>query len=301
MKKGTGESVYCRKEIAVQGIAGCYHEEAARFYFRKYSGHAENSGFADIDIVPCDTFEELVSVVEFGRADAGIMAIENTIAGSILPNHELLCRSALKITGEIKMRISHVLAALPGTGIEDVKEVNSHPVALMQCKEFLKNLESCRIVEKEDTAASAKMIAAGNLTGHAAICGKRAAEDYGLAILAEGIETNKHNFTRFLILERAEDINGSDRNTCINKSSMVFSLPHRRGSLSAVLSVLSFYGMNLTRIQSVPMIGREWEYLFHVDVVFDGTEIYRQALNAISPLVNNLKILGEYEEGQQIM
>ena len=169
----------------------------------------------------------------------------------------------------------------------------------MQCMEFLNTLPNAKVVEKEDTALSAKWIADNKLEGHAAICGKLAAEIYGMEVLAEGIETNKRNFTRFLsIADRwvADEImRGVDK----NKSSLVFAVPHSSGSLSKVLAVLSFYDMNLTKIQSLPIIGREWEYLFYVDLTFTDFARYQKALDAILPLTKDLKILGEYAEGKQ--
>ena len=201
--------------------------------------------------------------------------------------------------GEYKLRISHSLVALPGTTIHEITEVNSHPIALMQCTDFLDTLPNVKMVEKEDTAMSARWISENNLKGHAAVCGKLAAKIYNMEILAEGIETNKRNFTRFLALAdrwTAEDLL---EKTEINKSSLVFALPHTSGSLSKVLSILSFYDMNLSKIQSLPIIGREWEYLFYIDLTFTDYTRYKQALDAIIPLTKDLKILGEYAEGKQ--
>lgn len=229
------------------------------------------------------------------------MAIENTIAGSLLQNHELIRESDFSIIGEYKLRISHSLVALPGTKISDVTEVNSHPIALMQCSDFLDTIPQAKVVEKEDTAGSAQWIAQNKLKGHAAICGKLAAEIYGMEVLAEGIETNKRNFTRFLAIADRWTADEMQRNTVKNKASLVFALPHTAGSLSKVLSVLSFYDMNLSKIQSLPIIGREWEYLFYINLTFSDYTRYRQALDAIRPLTKDLKILGEYAEGKQSM
>ena len=276
-----------KKKVAIQGIAGSYHDIAARSF---YEGE-------DIEIVGCNTFRDVISAIKKDPSLLGLMAIENTIAGSLLQNHELIRESGLRVIGEYKLRISHSLVALPGTSIHDVTEVNSHPIALMQCTDFLDTLPNAKVVEKEDTAMSARWIAENNLEGHAAICGKLAAQIYKMEILAEGIETNKRNFTRFLaIADRwtAEDLlEKSD----INKSSLVFALPHTSGSLSKVLSILSFYDMNLSKIQSLPIIGREWEYLFYIDLTFTDYTRYRQALDAITPLTK--EILGEYAEGKQ--
>ena len=278
-----------KKKVAIQGIAGCYHDIAARNY---YEGE-------DIDIIPCNTFPDVISAIKKDPSVVGLMAIENTIAGSLLQNHELIRESGLKVTGEYKLRISHSLVALPGTSIHDITEVNSHPIALMQCTECLKTLPNAKVVEKEDTAMSARWIAENHIEGHAAICGKLAAEIYGMEVLAEGIETNKRNFTRFLSIADRWVADEIMRDVDKNKSSLVFAVPHTSGSLSKVLAVLSFYDMNLTKIQSLPIIGREWEYLFYVDLTFTDYARYQKALDAIQPLTKDLKILGEYAEGKQ--
>ena len=226
----------------------------------------------------------------------GIAAIENTIAGSLLPNHELLRRSSLAVIGEYKLRISHVLAALPGEAPCDIGEVHSHPIALMQCGDYLKAHPAMKVVERDDTAGSAREIAEQRLRGTAAICGAGAAELYGLEILERGIETNKHNFTRVLLLADRSRTAGFTDPARTNKASLVFSLPHTQGSLSKVLTLLSFYEINLSKIQSLPIIGREWEYRFYVDVTFDDPVRYRQAIEAARPLTSDFRILGEYAE-----
>ena len=260
------------KKITIQGIAGCYHEAAARSYF----------GEEEIETVPCSTFPEMFDRMNNDRSLLGIIAIENTIAGSILQNHELLRKSELSIIGEYKLRISHVLAALPGETMDDILEVNSHPMALMQCGDFLQAHPKMKVVEKDDTAGSAQEISHRHLSGH-----------------AEGIETNKRNFTRFLILAdpfHREILIAGKR---INKASLVFSLPHTQGSLSKVLTILSFYDINLSKIQSMPIIGKEWEYRFYIDLTFDNFTRYKQSLEAIRPLTKDFKILGEYAEFNQ--
>lgn len=270
------------KRVAIQGEKGCFHETAARGYF----------GGEEIEIVPCRTFDALFERVGGGDAPYGIVAIENTIAGSLLQNHELLRSSGLHIIGEYKLRISHTLCALPDDTIETITEVDSHPIALMQCGEFLKRFPALKIVEKEDTAGSAREIAERGLRGHAAICGRLAAEIYGMKILCDGIETNKHNFTRFLAITHGEAATAERQ----DKASLVFALKHERGSLAKVLTIFSFYDINLTKIQSLPIIGREWEYRFYIDITFDEPTRYRQSVAAILPLVSDLKILGEYAE-----
>lgn len=275
-----------KKRVTIQGIAGCYHEAAARAYF----------GEEEIETVACATFAEMFDRMALDHSLLGIIAIENTIAGSLLQNHELLRKSNLNIVGEYKLRISHVLAALPGESLDDIREVNSHPMALMQCGEFLKTHPRMKLVEKDDTAGSAQEIAQHHLTGHAAICGRLAAQIYGLNILAEGIETNKRNFTRFLVVADPLYSDWLTAGKRINKASLVFSLPHTQGSLSKVLTILSFYDINLSKIQSMPIIGREWEYRFYIDLTFDNFTRYKQSLDAIRPLTKNFKILGEYAE-----
>lgn len=275
------------KRVTIQGVAGCFHDAAAREYFKNEV----------ITTIPCDTFPEMFEMLSCDASLLGIVAIENTIAGSLLQNHELLRNSNLQIIGEQKLRISHVLAALPGQSIEELIEANSHPIALMQCEQFLRRHPNLKMIEKFDTAGSAKEIAEQKLVGHAAICGEYAANLYGLEILEKGIETNKRNFTRFLIIADpllASELKPNERE--INKSSIVFSLPHTHGALSKVLTIFSFYDINLSKIQSMPIIGREWEYRFYVDLTFESYVRYRQAVDAVRPLMNDFKILGEYKE-----
>ena len=277
------------KRIAIQGGAGSFHEIAAREYFRD----------EELEIVPCSTFRDVFAETRRDPDLIGMMAIENTIAGSLLQNHDLLKMSDVQIAGEHKLRISHSLAALPGNSIEDITEVMSHPIALMQCEAFLDTLPGIKIVEHEDTALAAKDIRDKKMTSAAAICSTLAAEKYGMDILASAIETNKRNFTRFLILAQGEMLREVQKENHINKSSLVFVLPHNEGSLSQVLSVLSFYNINLTRIQSLPIIGREWEYQFYIDLTFTDYNRYRQSIDAIMPLISDLKVLGEYREEKQ--
>lgn len=276
------------KRVAIQGVSGAFHEIAARQYF-------ENE---DIEIVPCTTFKELFNRIGNDHDILGIVAIENTIAGSLLQNHNLLRESGCLITGEHKLRISHALAAMPGQKIEDIKEVHSHPIALMQCEDFLGQHNHLRAVESDDTALSAKEIAENNIIGRAAICSRFAAEKYGLEIIADEIETNKRNFTRFLIVAAPELAEKMIKDIKLNKSSMVFTLPHEEGSLAKVLSILSFYRVNLTKIQSLPIVGREWEYQFYISLTYDSYERYRQSLDAVRPLLKDFQLLGEFQEGK---
>lgn len=272
------------KRIAIQGMIGSFHDIAAHEYFEG----------EEIELICCNTFEEVFEEIRKDSNVIGLTAIENTIAGSLLHNYELLRDSGTTIVGEHKLRISHSLLCLPGESWEDLVEVNSHPVALAQCRDFLQKHPNLKIVETDDTAGSAKNISEKQLKGHAAICSKFAAPLYNMEILEEGIETNKHNFTRFLVVTdpwKADELR-EQRKT--NKASMVFSLPHSEGSLSQVLSIFSFYRINLTKIQSLPIIGREWEYMFYIDVTYDDYMRYRQSIDAITPLIKELKVLGEY-------
>lgn len=276
------------RKVAIQGGMGAYHGIAAENYFGE-----------EVEIVPCSTFKDIFISIEKDPTIIGIMAIENTIAGSLLPNYELLREYKLPIAGEYKQRISHCLAALPGQTIHDIKEIHSHPIALMQCKEFTNKLPHVRLLEHEDTALAARDIAENKATATAAICSKKAAEIYGLDILAQGIETNKHNFTRFLIFAQPWIVDDLQKEEVLNKASIVFTVQHMEGSLSHVLSVFSFYSINLTKIQSLPIIGREWEYQFYVDLTFADVTRFHQSLHAIRPLTNEITILGEYVDGRQ--
>ena len=283
-----------KRKVAIQGIGGCNHYIAAKLFFKN----------DNIQTIDCDTFKELAGHVVKDPSVLGIMAIENTIAGSLLQNYKVLKENKLVIVGEYKLRITHALVAMPGVEVGDIKEINTHPMAFMQCEEFLNTLPNVKLVEKEDTAGSVKWIKENNLRDHAAICPAGAAELYGMNVLADSIETNKRNFTRFLILANKDVAPEILRELCveqedINKSSMVFTLPHTSGSLSKVLAVLSFYDMNLSMIQSMPIVGEEWRYQFYVNLLFTDYKRYRQAIDAILPLTKDFEILGEYMEGEQ--
>ena len=272
------------KKIAIQGIKGSFHDIAAHQYFNN----------DDVELICCNTFEEIFQQMRDDYSRLGLMAIENTIAGSLLHNYELLRESGMTIIGEYKLHIEHSIMCFPEDDWSTITEVNSHPVALMQCRDFLSSHPEFKVVEAEDTAGAAEMISRKHLRGHAAICHAGAAPLYGLKVLEQGIEDNKHNFTRFLLMcdpwsaDKMRDLHHT------NKSSIVFTLTHEEGSLSQVLSIFSFYKINLTKIQSLPIIGREWEYMFYVDVSYDDYVRYRQSIEAVRPLLRELKILGEY-------
>lgn len=268
------------KKIAIQGFAGCFHEEAARKF---YAGQ-------ELEIIECSTFDQLYAEKESGRADAMVMAIENTVSGGLLPNFELLRKNQARITGEVYLRIVQNLMAIPGQKIEDIREVRSHYMAINQTREFFKKYPHITLVEAEDTAKAAAEVAKEGLIGVGAVASECAAELYGLEILEPSIETYKQNYTRFLILDDAIRVPEEK----IDKASLCFTLPHKPGSLAQILTILSFYDMNLTRIQSLPLPGREWQYFFYADIKFSSYERYEQALTAVRPLMEDLRILGEY-------
>ena len=276
------------RRIAIQGEIGSFHDVASHCYFEG----------EDIELICCDTFEQVFDEMKKDSNVVGVVAIENTIAGSLLHNYDLLRESGAQIVGEHKLRISHSIMCLPDEDWKDITEVNSHPVALMQCREFLKKHPEFKVVETDDTAGSAKNISLHQMRGHAAICSKAAAPLYGMKILEEGIETNKHNLTRFLVVAEPWQAEELCTPSLSNKASIVFSLPHNEGSLSQVLSIFSFYKINLTKIQSLPIIGREWEYMFYIDIMYNDYTRYRQSIDAVRPLTKQMKILGEYKEGR---
>jgi prephenate dehydratase len=270
------------KRVAIQGIKGAFHEIAARNFFKD----------DDISVVQCNTFEEVTQCLEEDMADYAVMAIENTVAGSLITNYTLLRECAVKIVGEEYLRIKQNLMALPGQKIEDIKEVHSHYMAINQCRNYFKQFPWIKLVESVDTALSAKEIRQWNISGRGAIAGDLAALLFNLQIMAESIETNKRNYTRFLILTR-EDRQKEDKEP-VTKASLCFSLPHQKGSLAKVLTILADYGMNLTKVQSMPIIGQEFRYFFYIDVAFSYYHSYKSALEELAPYVVDMHILGEY-------
>lgn len=276
------------KKVAIQGFNGSYHDIATREFFQD----------EEIELICCETFNEVFSTIAADSNVVALVAIENTIAGSLLHNYELLRDSGTIIVGEQKLRIAHCICCLPDEDWQDLSEVHSHPVALAQCEAFLQRHPELKAVQAEDTALSAKEIMDKQLRGHAAICSTHAAKMYGMRILQENIETNKHNFTRFLVVAdrwRADELKAEGIGRQVNKANIVFSLPHQEGSLSQILSIFTFYRINLTKIQSLPIIGREWEYMFYVDVTFDDYTRFHQSIDAVRPLTKELTILGEYK------
>ena len=276
------------KTIAIQGGYGAFHEIAAHHYF---AGE-------EINILPRKTFRDMVTTLKDRQCDFGIMAIENSLAGSIIPNYNLIINSSMHITGEIYLRIKQNLVALPGVKISDLREVYSHPMAILQCHDYFDTHPDIRLIESIDTALSAEEIAEKRLMDTGAISSKMAADKYGLSILARSIETNKKNYTRFLILAENGIIIPKDE---VNKASVFFTVAHKFGSLSQILSILSYYEINLAKIQSMPIPGKDWEYMFYVDVEINNYDMYKKSLEAIKPFTPSLGILGEYRKGESVI
>lgn len=276
------------KRIVIQGGYGAFHDIAAQYFFEGQS----------IEIIPRTTFKELFKSLKHQQADYGIMAIENSLAGSILPNYTLIKDSGKKIIGEIFLRIRQNLVAIQGQKIDDIRDVYSHPMAILQCQDFFDRYPKIKLHDSSDTALSAKKIHEHKLKGVGAIASRLAAEKYKLEILVSGIETNKLNYTRFLLLSDKENgVPVSEK----NKASIYFTLGHEIGSLSKILMILSFYNMNLSKIQSLPIVGKEWEYQFYVDLEYDNYDMYKNAIEAIKPFSDKIGILGEFKKGRKIL
>lgn len=272
------------KPIAIQGIKGSFHHEVAQQYFNLKT-----------EVVECMSFDSAVDSLINGDTDNIVMALENSIAGSIIPNYALIDNHNLHIVGEYYLEIEHNLLALRGETIDSIKEVHSHPMALLQCKVFLKDYPHIKLVEAKDTADVAKQISDGNIKGIAAIASKNAAQLYGLDILAEGIQTIKHNETRFVIVRRQNHIFEESE---VNKASLKFQLDHKRGSLATILNVMSDCKLNLTKIQSLPEIETPWKYAFFVDVTFEDYKDYAKANSIMQLMAENFKVLGEYKNAR---
>ncbi len=270
--------------IAIQGIRGSFHYQVAMNYFP-----------IGVKVLECLTFDSLAVELVSGRATQAVMAIENSIAGSIIPNYALLDHHDLQIVGESYLSIHHNLMGLVGQSIEDLKEVHSHPMALLQCKAFFSKHPHIRLVEAEDTADIARKIQEEQLLGIGAVASIKAAEIFNLEIFSESIQTIKNNVTRFVIIQQKGDL--VDQNK-INKASLKFVLDHQRGSLAAVLNVMSDCQLNLTKIQSLPVIETPGKYAFFVDVTFDSFDTYQKAWSIIQIMATEHKILGEYQNNK---
>jgi prephenate dehydratase len=272
------------KTVAIQGVKGSFHHIVSQQYFDKRISAKE-----------CLTFDKVVERLLSTECDAAIMAIENSIAGSIIPNYALIDSHQLHIVGEKYLDIQHNLMVFPGQNIEDIKEVYSHPMALLQCKEFFKKQPHIKLVEDTDTAEVAKRIHDGKLKNIGAIASVLAAEIFRLDILAASIQTIKHNETRFVIVKRT---NSETPENEINKASLKFELDHKRGSLATILNVMSDCKLNLTKIQSLPKIDIPWMYAFFVDVTFEDYKDYKKAKSIMSIMAQDFKVLGEYKNGK---
>jgi prephenate dehydratase len=267
------------KKIAIQGVQGSFHHQVALLYFG-----------VEAEILTFNTFEPVAKSVSNGMTDFGVMAIENSIAGAILPNYDLIDRYELSIRDEFYLPISHQLMALPGQKIEDIKEVRSHPMALLQCKNFFTNYPEIVQFDDVDTASVARRIAEESLTGVAAIASEIASEIYGLEILAGDIQTVKDNFTRFIILEK-EKTKPQKRP---NKASFKVTIQNQKGGLAKLLTMLSDKGLDLSKIQSIPVIEKPWEYSFFIDAEFSNYHQFEEAMELLNTDFGGVKIFGEY-------
>ncbi|MEM8521434.1 prephenate dehydratase [Flavobacterium sp. PL12] len=267
--------------IAIQGIKGSFHHQVAQEYYQR-----------NVAVDECLSFEELIDSLLSGKCDQAVMAIENSIAGPIIPNYALIDKNNLHIIGEHYLNINQNLMALKGQRIEDITEVHSHPMAILQCMDFLKKYPNIKLVEDKDTAETARRIQQNQLKGIAAIASETAAEMYGLEILVPKIQTIKNNMTRFVILKKENSFVPESE---IRRASIKFELDHKRGSLAAVLNVMSDCKMNLTKIQSLPKIETPWKYSFFVDITFEKYEDYAKAKSLLVIMAEYFKVLGEYK------
>jgi prephenate dehydratase len=273
--------------VSIQGYEGSFHQVAAQQFFGK-----------EVGIVTCATFREVVRVASNKReSEGGVMAIENSIAGSILPNYNLLQKSDLRVVGEIYLQIRQQLLVNPGVRLEDIREVHSHHMALLQCIDYLEKHPGWKLVETEDTALSAKHLQQHRSRHIAAIASKLAAELFGLEVLAPNIHTMKNNYTRFLILQREDNAVAVDDP---DKASVNFHTDHSRGSLARVLTAIAEGGINLSKLQSFPIPGTEWEYSFHADMEFEDVRQFHSVIEAMRPMTAGIKIYGIYKKGRTV-
>ena len=269
-------------KIAIQGIKGSFHHLVALNYFGP-----------TVDVIECITFQEIIDKLNQKEVERGVMALENSIAGSILPNYALIDDYDMHVIGEFNFSIDHNLMCYENQTLEDIKEVHSHPMALLQCKEFFNDYDSINLVEATDTAKVAQLISKEKLKGIAAIGSKEAAKTYNLNVLSESIQTINNNVTRFVILKNNLEPFGKKS---YNKASLKFILDHQRGSLAAVLNVLSDCLLNLTKIQSLPVIKTPGKYAFFVDVKFKKTDFFQKAVSILKIMALEFKIIGQYLE-----
>ncbi|WP_298900251.1 prephenate dehydratase [uncultured Psychroserpens sp.] len=273
------------KSVAIQGIKGSFHHIVSQQFFD-----------ASVTVNECLTFDKAVDSLLSQNSDAAIMAIENSIAGSIIPNYALIDSEDLHIVGEHYLDIQHHLMAMPNQSIHDIEEVHSHPMALLQCKTFFKQYPHIKLIEDKDTAEVAQRIQKGQIKKMAAIASKLAAQLFELDIISESIQTIPHNETRFVIVKTKNSEISEDK---INKASVKFELDHKRGSLATILNVLSDCKLNLTKIQSLPKIETPWKYAFFVDLTFDNYSDFDKAKSIMNLMAQEFKVLGEYKNARQ--
>ena len=283
-KDQPGSSKGAQHKVAIQGYEGSFHQVASRQFFGK-----------DVEVIPCATFREVIKIAtDKHESTGGVMAIENSIAGSILPNYNLLQKSSLRITGEVYLQIRQNLLVNPGVKLSDIREVHSHPMAIQQCLEYLDQY-NWKLIETEDTALSAKHVHQHRSKHIAAIASKLASELFDLEIIAPNIHTMKNNYTRFLILERDDK---SPYPLDSDKASINFHTDHSRGSLAKVLTAIAEGGINLSKLQSFPIPGSDFKYSFHADMEFDNLAQFEKVKGKIEKLTDALKILGVYKRGK---
>ena len=275
-----------KKNIAIQGIRGSFHHQVANQYFGE-----------EIELKECLSFVEIPELINNNIVDAAVMAIENSLAGSILPNYALIDEFNLKIQGEVHLPIHHHLMGLEGQSLSDIKEVWSHPMALLQCRKFFREHPHIKLVEESDTAEVAQRIQDQQLKGIAAVASKKAADIYKLNIIENAIQTRKQNFTRFFILKKK---NGNiEKPEITNKASLKFITKHKTGNLTDVLNIFADFSMNLSKIQSLPIIDKPWNYAFFADVIFEDYKLFQSAITKVKDKTSSLKILGEYQQSKR--
>lgn len=282
--KPSGKKSQPAARVSIQGYEGSFHQAAAQHFFGK-----------DVEVIPCATFREVVKIAGNAKeSNGGVMAIENSIAGSILPNYNLLQKSNLTIVGEVYLQIRQHLLVNPGVKLDDIREVHSHHMAIQQCLEYLDH-HSWKLVETEDTALSAKHVHQHKSKHIAAIASRLAADLFGLEVIAANIQTMKNNYTRFLVLQPAkENVKIDDA----NKASVNFHTDHSKGSLARVLTKIADLGINLSKLQSFPIPGTEWQYSFHADMEFEDVNQFESVIEAIKPVTEGLKVYGVYRKGE---
>ncbi len=277
-------------KIAIQGIKGSFHHIVAEKFF------GEN-----IELAECMSFTEIPVLLKNDQVESAVMAIENSIAGAILPNYALIDEYELSIEGEVYVNIHHHLMALEGQDLSDIKEVWSHPMALLQCRKFFREHPEIKLIEEKDTAEVARRIQENQIKGVAAVASKRAADLFGLNIISNDIQTIKQNSTRFFVLKKSKNApyHPSKVENIKDKSSIKFVTQHNKGSLAEILDIFAKHDINLTKIQSLPIIDTPWSYAFFIDLVIDDFVLYKNALHLISKKVKHLKVLGEYHQNRE--